>query len=225
MEFRNAPGLFFIVFLIFGSLGCSTGPDKKLDGLNKVHDGFDSPKALVGDWLEMRRKASVKFISVLSYIKFVSPADRQVSALHNMESSLLLCNLSDNVDDSRKAWRDLKAKFNIPESYLAGKILQQNEDLHWTDLMQDEKMSKEIAAEIFTNVDTKEFLIALFELDYMKDWGKWKWEGPKISAVEGIKEAGERATVTVLLDNGLHAILDLNKIEGRWYMMNYKRGF
>ena len=190
-------------------VSCGGKKDDDSSSSSAAKDGFDSPKALVDDMLETQKKGSIE---IADMVKYMAPEGRQEMAIQMVTMAEMKAQWMEGDEKKAaalKSIKDLRAKFNLPEKF---------EDADG--LMEDKKKMKAAAAKYFKDVDAKAFLVALFELDVMKPESEDKdgeKKGPQIKEVKEIKEDGDKATVTTLLDNGKEEKHKLIKVDGRWY--------
>jgi hypothetical protein len=190
-------------------VSCGGKKDENPSSSSSAKDGFDSPKALIDDIMETQKKGS---LGIVGLMKYISPADRQSMAFQMMMTADMMAAFGEKEEEDKKAVKDLRAKFNVPEK--VDGFDEEKPGLY----AEDKEKVKEVSAKYFKDVDTSAFLGELYELDHMKKFKEQGDKGPKIKEVKDLKEDGDKATATLVMDNGEEDKNSMVKIDGRWFL-------
>jgi len=214
MKYWTMLTLVAALFLIMGC-GDKGGKDgeagKEGEGTPaEAKDGFDSPKALVEDMMETQKKGD---LGIGGMAKYMAPAKRKEMAFTMLMMAGMMTGFE--KDEKKKAEmekgvKELREKFKIPEKVEGVK----ESDLEG--IMQDKKKMAEVAPKFFKDVDAIGFLKAFAE--YQAKYADGKKDGsPKVKEVKDLKIEGDKATGTMLLENGKERKIKFVKVDGRWY--------
>jgi hypothetical protein len=199
-----------MVAALFIVAGCGGGKegggsDSAKGGAPAVKkEGFDSPKALVTEMMELQKKTD----NIDDFLVFFSPDQRKNMAfqMYIVAGMMVSMGNAGNKEENQKTLKDIQARYKIPEKIEGA-----------DGALQDKAKAEELANKVFKDVDNLAFLKDIFKL--MAVFDKSTAKMPKVKEVKDYKEEGEKASAKMIMEGDDEKDINFVKVNGRWFMV------